>query len=475
MLKKLFTHSFIYAIAPQVSKVISILMLPILTPHLSKLDYGIYGIIMAYTIFITAFKDLGFAVLFTNAYFKSKYRWKYIWRLLYGHLIMWSFIYSCLLAVLLFFTIPKEVVSGNYIIIFCSFIIPALIFDNTSNIGNYYLRLNQKPFIITMIAILNSFIAIIINYFGIIYFKLGYLSWFITILVTSFITFCYYFYFVHYKLKLIPILRLRKKFIKPLLRISLPMIPDNYSSLLLSSADRVIMDFYKVNINSIGLYNMAYTFGNYFDSLGNSMGMAVSPFYSKLFLTPGLTAKENVRHLTFLLLTLFILIGFIVALWLKEIFAILIKNQELNKAYDIGIIVLMSYTYRPIYWAMGMKLSVEEKTSKLWQLSFSAGVLNVVLNIVFIPLYGILAAAYTTFISLIYLGFSGYYLPSFKGDRPSNFKPSFWIVFILLMTFIAFLTRDMFVIYKLYLTLIVLCFLAYYFFNNYATFKKINV
>src|SRR5215471_14430157 len=101
MLKKLFTQSVIYALAPQLPKIVSLFLMPIITKHLQPVDYGIYGIITSYLFFATALKDLGFAVVFVNSFYKFPHRWKLIWRLLHGHLVLWSFLYLFILLILL--------------------------------------------------------------------------------------------------------------------------------------------------------------------------------------------------------------------------------------------------------------------------------------------------------------------------------------------------------------------------------------
>src|SRR5690606_20085589 len=116
------------------------------------------------------------------------------------------------------------------------------------------------------------------------------------------------------------------------------------------------------------------------------------------------------RNLIFFLQIGFIAASFLVCLWCKELFQLLIKNDELQQAYGIAIIIIMGYNYRPMYWAVVNRLGFFEKTQHLWKISFVAGMLNLVLNFIFIPLFGYIAAAYTTFVSLLVIGFSGFLL-----------------------------------------------------------------
>ncbi len=145
------------------------------------------------------------------------------------------------------------------------------------------------------------------------------------------------------------------------------MIPHNYSSYLLNSSDRVVMDQFKVSIDQIGQYNIIHV-RNYFESVGEAIGMAVGPFYSKLYTAKTKKALIDERNLTFFD-DKFLLATFLISLWLKEIFILLISNKELQSAYPIGIIIIMSYAYRPMYWSVGIKLKYFENYQSTWKIS----------------------------------------------------------------------------------------------------------
>ena len=176
-------------------------------------------------------------------------------------------------------------------------IVPAVFFDNTNTIGNYYFRFRQKPLFIALVSVVTGITAVLVTFYCIVYLKMGYMGWFVATFLSSLVAFLFYLYPIYFKLKLVPIIRFRKRFILPHLRVALPMVPHNYSSYLLNSSDRVVMDLYKVNISQIGLYNIAYTFGNYMEAFGEAVGMAVGPFYSKLYTTKGEKALKDEQRL----------------------------------------------------------------------------------------------------------------------------------------------------------------------------------
>ena len=253
------------------------------------------------------------------------------------------------------------------------------------------------------------------------------------------------------------------------------MVPHNYSSYLLNSSDRIVMDLYKVNLNRIGLYNIAYQFGNYFEAFGEAVGMAVGPFYSKLYTEKKPSSLIDARNLTFFLMGIFLLATFLTALWLKQLFILLIHNPDLRSAYDIGILIIMGYAYRPMYWSAGIKLSIHEKTSLLWKISFVAGILNVLLNIIFVPRFGIYAAAVTTLVSLLYIGFAGYFFKSYKRIQGPAHYPLVWMLSILICTAAAYLLRNVSIEAKTIVS-VSICMVAFYLFRkNYHSLSSIQI
>jgi len=160
--------------------------------------------------------------------------------------------------------------------------------------------------------------------------------------------------------------------------------------------------------------------------------------------------------LTFFLQAIFIILGFIASIWLNEIFKVLIKGHVVTDLVPIGIIILMSYSYRPMYLAASVHLMFFEKTNSLWKISFGAGVINALLNLALIPILGFKIAAITTFVSYLYMGLSGFFTKEFKEISKENYYPLFWGGIIILTTIISYGLWSINFIYKILLTVILL-------------------
>jgi O-antigen/teichoic acid export membrane protein len=234
------------------------------------------------------------------------------------------------------------------------------------------------------------------------------------------------------------------------------------------------MDRLEVKTSQIGGYSFAYMFGSYMDFFGNAVGMAIGPLYTKLFSEKSKSANVSVHFLTHWLQSSFMLLCFIVALWMKEFFSILVTNPDLTNLYGLGIIIVMGYAYRPYYWVSISRLQYNENTSQLWKISFLAGVVNVVLNIIFIPIYGIIAAAVSTFIALLYVGFSGFYLKAFKTNETEVYHPFKVVVLIIISTSTVFMLRAIEIESKCGITIFLSLVYILYWYKNRSGFSQIN-
>ena len=79
MFKKLFSHTAIYGFAPQIVKVAQIFILPLTTPFLSPLDYGVAGVVTAVVGAISVFQGLGLNMILSNSFYKSPGQFKWLW------------------------------------------------------------------------------------------------------------------------------------------------------------------------------------------------------------------------------------------------------------------------------------------------------------------------------------------------------------------------------------------------------------
>ncbi|MBT8326544.1 MAG: oligosaccharide flippase family protein, partial [Bacteroidia bacterium] len=396
MLKKLFGHSFIYGLAPQVSKVAGLFALPIITQDLTEFDFGMWGLIIAYVGGLDALASMGLNVVLSNSFVKMKHQYKWVWRQIYGFLLLWAIPYSFLLGLVLWFVLPDSVVEYRWTIVLLV-ALPKILFGPTSTLGRYMYQLDLKPSPVAIRMAISGLLTVALNVFTISYLKMGFMGWLWSMFIVALLINLSYLFPVNLVHKITPIFNFKWRTIRQAIKVGVPTIPHTYASYLLNTSDRIVMDQMNVTIGNLGIYSLSARFGSYFSALSTAINRAISPMMLKNYAND---EEWKARDMIFAFQIIMLVSTFLYSIWSKEIFQLLIKNEALNKTFFLSIILVMAYNYRPMYVGAMNKLFYEEKTNLLWRVSFIAGVSNVVLNIIFIPIFGFTAAAYTTFACL---------------------------------------------------------------------------
>ena len=457
VIKKLFSHTALYGLAPQIPKVASIIVLPILTRHLTDVDYGVAGIITAYTGALGVLQALGMNIILANSYYKQPGTYKWLWRQVHGFISLWSVVYGLLLGAILYAAMPEEAYEHRWLVVLLN-VLPPTLFSTTQMIVFRHYQMSGKPLPLAIRSVVLGLVAIALNLYFIAELELGYLGWFLSSFVSSALSFLVFGYLIYFKVGLTPIFNFKWRLIKSTLRVALPTVPHYYSSYLLDSSDRLVMDWLKTSTANLGLYNFAGNFGGYFSTLGNAIGLAVGPMYNKLYKQGerDSSAYYKARALTFFVQGGFLLGSFLVCLWMKEILYILVSNAELQTVYPLAIVIVMGYAYRPMYLGAGAQLFYHEKTKNLWKISFIGGVSNVLLNLLLIPTFGYQAAALTTFVSLMYMGYSAYFMKDYKAIKKLNYYPLVWLTLTCVVAAASYLAKDIDLWFKVGITFAVL-------------------
>lgn len=424
MIKKIFSHSAIYGLSPQIPKIASLFTLPIITQDLTTTDYGVMGVIAAFTGAISVLSQLGLRVVLVNSFFHSPGQFKWAWRQIYGFLILWNFIYAIIVAGVLTLAVPQEAMDNFWTIVFLN-VLPLVFFGPTAILAQTYYQLAQMPMQVGARSAIFGLLTIGLNVLFISGFKLGYMGWFWSSFITGVLLNISYWYPLNYKLKITPIFNFKRKYLIKRLKISLPTVPHFYSGYLMDSSDKIIMEFSNVGTENIGRYNFAYIIGNIFQTLGIASGKAIGPLMNQAYKDED---QLLARNIVFFLQSLFLLATLTIALWMKEIFSVMVNNDALAQLYPLAIIIMMGYNYRPMYMGSITKLSYMEKTNIIWKVTFVAALINVILNIILIPILGYKVAAITTFISFMFMGYYGFYLKIFRELNTVNFYPHLWFL-----------------------------------------------
>lgn len=469
MLKDLFKGSAIYGIAPFVPKILSVLLLPILTRYLTSTDYGIFGTIASVTCAVQAFQDLGLRILLTNYFYKCQSQYKVLWREIYGFLSFWMFFYAFIQAVLLYLFIPEEAEENKWLIILLGNF-STVFFGPTAMIGQTYYQLNLTPTPVAWRIVLSGITSIIVNFICVVVLRWGYMGSYIGSFAGTFLVNLSYWPVVNRKIGLSPIYNFKWRTIRSMLKVGLPTIPHYYSVYLMNSSNIVAMNYYGKKQSEIGHLTMAQSFSSMFETILNAINQVWSPMSYPYIRDNNSSEMKRLLHVYILMAYT---LTFMYSLWSREVYGILISNTEIASTYKYSIILVMALNYRPLYVHCCNYFFYHENTMPLLGITFVAGIISCVFYFTMIPYIGIYAALLGFYIGCLYMGYSGYLYPFYRKKTIYNIR---WYIFIILqmgLTALVYYCVEISLLVKICISIVFLIVVGFlFYFNNFGYAKK---
>lgn len=460
-------NGVIFTIAPFLPKIVSIFLLPIMTGYLTDVDFGISGTISAYSQAIGAFSTLGLSVVLLNSFFKKPESYKEIWKEVYGFLNIWMILYALLQATVLYIFIPEEAAENKWWIIFLTNF-STVFFGPTAAIGNAYFIYTKQSVPIVWRSFLASIITILVNFYLIVYLRLGYMGWYVGSFAGIFFSNATYWFTINRELHLKPSYNLNIKHIRQYLNLSVPTIPHYYTGYLLEGSGRMVLDQYNMGQGEIGKISISQQLGTIYQAGVDGMNNAMSPYIMQYIKA---NEGKKIEKLAFVFISVIFLTGFAVSLWSKELFLVLIKNETLQTAYPYLIIIIMALCSRALYLVVSSFYFYHEDTKPLLFVSFGSGIIALVLYILLTPLLGIWGFLIGYYISHLYMGYSGYLVPCYKKKTIVRIPILIILSVHILLTVISYIVVD-YLWVKIVISIIILIVLFVLFKNFIHVFKR---
>lgn len=459
MLKDLFKGSAIYGIAPFVPRIVSVFLLPVLTRYLTSTDYGIIGTITSIAFAVQALQDLGLRIIMTNYFYKSRSQYKVIWREIYGFLSLWMILYAVILSTMLYFFIPEEAANNRWLIIFLTNF-STVCFGPTAIVGQSYYQLTLQPVPVAWRIVLSGVISLLTNFVCVVLLRWGYMGAYVGTFAGAFITNITYWPVVNRRLGLSPIYNFKRKTIIRSLKVTLPTIPHYYSGFMMNSSNVVAMNYYGKPQSQIGHLTMAQNFSNMFDTVLNAINQVWSPM-SYQFIRDNNKAEMKRILYTFILMAYGL--TFLYSLWSREIYDVLISNDEIAAKYKYSIILVMALNYRPMYVYCINYFFYHEHTVQMLGITFMAGVVSCVFYFLMIPYIGVYAALIGFYLGCLYLGYSGYFYRFYHEKTIYAVRWYLITAMQLLLTLIVYYSVDLSILTKILISLIYISIVGFIF------------
>jgi O-antigen/teichoic acid export membrane protein len=200
---------------------------------------------------------------------------------------------------------------------------------------------------------------------------------------------------------------LNLKYVWMSLAFGLPLVPHSLSTWIMTSVDRLLLEP-RVDLSELGMYTLGYQIGQAMAILVTGINFAWAPYYYRLVKTdPNATGRiKQVSELYLAVIGGVCLVG---VLFCPEILHIMAPKQY-QMAVQYVPLVLFSYLFNGYYYFASMPLFYFKKIYIIPIATISSAVLNILLNLWWIPIWGALGSAWATLVVYVLVATAAYFL-----------------------------------------------------------------
>ena len=200
---------------------------------------------------------------------------------------------------------------------------------------------------------------------------------------------------------------LSRTVLRDLLAYGLPLIPAGVALWVMNFSDVYILRIFR-EPEEIGLYNLGYRFGLGILILTNSLKLA----YPKVFFTEG---SSDEGPALFSRVVTYYVAGMGSLCLATAVFApqiILIADRRFQAAWQVIPLVVFAYFFNGLVPILQIGMDLRNKMHYYSVVFVLGGALNVGLNLIFVPRFGMMGAAATTLVTFVLLPIPIYLISS---------------------------------------------------------------
>lgn len=180
---------------------------------------------------------------------------------------------------------------------------------------------------------------------------------------------------------------------------ALPLIPHYFSKIILNNSDRIMIEHFG-NASQVGYYSLAYSLASVVMIFNGAVSTTLTPWLYK-----SIKAKSFPRIKTISLAILAVMAAFnlVVITFAPEALRILAPANYFSAVWVVPPVTASTF-FMFMYDLFARFQFYFAKTKWVMAITMVGAVLNIVLNAIFIPLFGFVAAGYTTLVCFIIYG-----------------------------------------------------------------------
>ncbi|MEM7391339.1 MAG: oligosaccharide flippase family protein [Verrucomicrobiota bacterium] len=412
MNRKLLRNTTAYMIAGMLPFAVNFFMLPVYTRYMEPADYGILSVMTTVSSLLTGVVGFQMGSSFTRLYFdfepaeRPRLFSSVVFALLGLNVLLLLPMHLAGPAVTRAIFPVADFTYNPYVLL----VLITVFFGSLSVAGASMLRVQEKGRTMMRISIITTLAGVVFGVYFVVIRKMGAHG---ALLAGTFSAGLNAIYLCLANRALFTF-AFDLSIIKQSLAYSLPIIPHTLGAAVFMYADKYILTYF-ATLAAIGLYGVADKISMILNVMVNAFKDAYIPNFMK-------QAKEDRAHAVascrevMLIWTVMTSLAFLgISLFSREVLIIL-TPEKYHDAWIYIPILSGAYIFKGLYGFAVMTILYEKKTILIPLCTFAGGIFNVVFNILLIPIWGVVAAAWTTIGAhaltwIVAIGFSRRYFP----------------------------------------------------------------
>jgi O-antigen/teichoic acid export membrane protein len=388
-LRKTVKHTAIYSLGNLSTKIIGLILLPLYTSYLTTSEYGILAILEVTSQFFVTIVGLGISsgMMRWYAVETSEAKKKSIVFTVLSTLVALAITMN-----LAFFPFNHRISDlffghadhNQYFMLLWLWVA----FEMINRVAFDLLRLKERSLFFIVLVIVKFTSILLFNIYFIVYMGYGVKGIIISQVLGNALIIAGTSMFLLKNLRF----SFDYKILREILSFSVPLVFSTVSTMALALSDRYLIKYF-LDYSEVGIYSLGYKIASVINLfLIQSFLLGFSPLAYKIFNHPG--AKPYFAKITTYFVYALLGLSLVLIFFSKEVIMVFASsNDDYLLAYNVIPLLCLAFVFRGINYIVSMGLHYVKKTKYTAYIVFSVAVLNILLNLLMIPAFGINGAA----------------------------------------------------------------------------------
>lgn len=393
-------HSIIYSISNVATKASGIILLPIYTSYFTVEEFGRLGLVLAIITILIQVVVLGQ----NQSILKFNNQIEYVDK---KKSILYTLSVFVILAALVFTIIGEfsapwlAKILGSFEDYYSSLRIAIyiIVVSIINNVFQNKLRADEKSVSFTVISLIKLFVLIVATVYLVTSLELGINGVLYGQLISEIVTLII---FIPLMLRLMEF-KFERNILSESLKFGLPLIFSGLSMTLLNISDRFLIKFL-ASEEALGLYELGYRVAGILNMfMIMPLSLTLLPVAYKVYKQPG--DKDYYRKIMTYATYLLVWGALALSIFSKEIIELFAGSGSYLPSYEVVPVILFAYVFSGMSMISSIGMYLTSKTTYIAIITIVSAAINIFLNYLFIPAYGIMGAAVNTLIAFLVLYF----------------------------------------------------------------------